>query len=201
VQSGYAERVLKTFGMWDCNPVKTPLDANNRLSKRDCPEVVDPNVHRRYRSIVGCLSYLVNMTRPDLAFSYSQLSKFVQYPGMAHLEAAERVLQYVRGTYDQGISFYDLGPDKRNILGGWVDSDFASDIDSRKSMTGYLMSLNGGPISWKSLRQGGVTLSSSEAEFVAASQAGQEVVYLRALLRGFEYTQKGPTEIWEDNVS
>ncbi len=80
------------------NPVKTPLDANNRLSKRDCPEVVDPNVHRRYRSIVGCLSYLVNMTRP------------------VHLEAAERVLQYLRATYDQGISYYDLGPDKRNKL-------------------------------------------------------------------------------------
>ncbi len=151
--------------------------------------MVDPNVHRRYHSIVGCLSYLVNMTRPDLAFSYSHLSKFVQYPGMTHLEAAERVLQYVRGTYDQGISFYDLGPDKRNKLGGWVDSDFASDIDSRKSMTGYLMSLNGGPISLKSSRQG-------EPEFVEASQAGQEVVYLRVLLRGFGYTQKGPTEIW-----
>ncbi len=101
--------------------------------------MIDPNVHRRYRSIVGCLSYLVNMTRPDLAFSYSQLSKFVQYPGMAHLEAAERVLQYLRGTYDQGISFYDLSPDKRNKLGGW--------------------------------------------------------------LRGFGYTQKGPTEIWEENAS
>ncbi len=163
--------------------------------------MVDPNVHRRYHSIVGCLSYLVNMTRPDLAFSYSQMSKFVQYPGMAHLEDAERVLQYLRGTYDQGISFYDLGPDKRNKLGGWVDSDFASDIDSRKSMTGYLMSLNGGPISWKSSRQGGVTLRSSETEFVAASQAGQEVVYLGALFRGFGYTQKDPTEIWEDNAS
>ena len=73
--------------------------------------MVDPNVHRRYHSIVGCLSYLVNMTRPDLAFSYSQLSKFVQYPGMVHLETAECVLQYVRATYDQGISYYDLGPD------------------------------------------------------------------------------------------
>ena len=175
VQSGYAECVLKTLGMWDYHPVKTPLDANNRLSKRDFPEAVDPNLHRRYRSIVGCLSCLVNMTRPDSAFSYSQLSKFVQYPGMVHLEAAERVLQYVRATYDQGISYYDLGPDKRNKLGGWVDSDFASDIDSRKSMTGYLMSLNGGPISRKSSRQDGVTLSSSEAEFVEASQAGQEV--------------------------
>jgi hypothetical protein len=98
------------------NPVKTPLDDNNRLSKRDCPEVVDPNVHRRYRSIVGCLSYLVNMTRPDLVFTYSHLSKFVQYPGMVHLEAAERVLQYLRASYDQGISYYDLGPDKRNKL-------------------------------------------------------------------------------------
>ena len=82
VQSGYAERVLKTFDMWDCHPVKTPLDANNQLSKRDCPEVVDPNVHRRYHSIVGCLSYSVNMTQPD-----------------------------------QGISYYDLGPDKKNKLG------------------------------------------------------------------------------------
>ena len=79
----------------------------------------------------------------------------------------------------------DLGTDKRNKLGGWVDSDFASDADSRKSMTGYLMSLNGGPISWKSSRQGGVTLSSIETEFVVASQAGQEVVYLRVLLKDF----------------
>jgi hypothetical protein len=141
------------------------------------------------------------MTRPDLAFSYSQLSKFVQYPGMVHLETAECVLQYVRATYDQGISYYDLGPDNRKKLDVWVDIDFAIDIDSRKSMTGYLMSLNGGPISWKSSRQDGVTLSSSEAEFVVVSQTSQEVVYLRTLLRGFGYTQRGPTEIWEHNVS
>jgi hypothetical protein len=64
------------------------------------------------------------MTRPDLAFSYSQPSKFVQYPGTVQLEAADHVLQYVRATYNQGISYYYLGPDKRNKLGGWVDSDF-----------------------------------------------------------------------------
>jgi hypothetical protein len=63
------------------------------------------------------------------------------------------------------------------------------------------MVLNGGPISWKASRESGVTLSSSEAEFVAASQAGQEVLYLRALLKGFAYLQHGPTEIWEDNAS
>ena len=105
VQRGYAERVLKTFGMWDCKPCATPLDSNSRLSMKDCPQVVDPALHRRYRSITGCLSYLVNMTRPDLAFAYSQLSKFVQYRGVVHFQAAERVLLYARGTYDQGIRF------------------------------------------------------------------------------------------------
>ena len=74
-------------------------------------------------------------------------------------------------------------------------------IDTRKFVTGYLMVLNGGPVSWKASRQGGVTLRSSETEFVAASQAGQEVLYLRALLEGFAYLQYGPTEIWEDNES
>ena len=100
---------------------------------------------------------------------------------MVHLQTAERVLQYVCGTYDQGITYRDLGAEVKNKQIGWVDSDFGSDPDTRKSMTGYLMSLNGGAISWRSSRQGGVTLSSSEAEFVVASQADQEVVYLREL--------------------
>ena len=68
IQAVYDERVLRVFNMWDCNPVATPMDPNVRLSKLDCLEVVDPLLHRKYRSIVGCLSYLVNMTRPDLAF-------------------------------------------------------------------------------------------------------------------------------------
>jgi len=77
------------------------------------------------------LSYLVNMTRPDLAFAYSQLSKFVQYPGVIHLEATERVLQYLRTTHYQGITYYDPGPVMQNELAGWVDSDIGSDVDAR----------------------------------------------------------------------
>jgi hypothetical protein len=130
VQKGYAERVFKTFGMWDCKPCGTPLDANSRLSKADCPQVVDPALHRRYRRITGCLSYLVNMTRPDLAFAYSQLNKFIQFPGVVHPQAAERVLQDVRGTYDQGITYCDLWLKSRTNI-GWVDSDYRSDPDTR----------------------------------------------------------------------
>ena len=73
------------------------------------------------------------------------------------MQAAERVLQYVCGTYDQGITYFDPGDETKNKLIGWVDSDsrVERDPDTRKSMTAYLMSLNGGAISWRSSRQGG----------------------------------------------
>jgi hypothetical protein len=90
VQAGYPKRVLRTFGMLDCIPALTPLDRNVRLTKRDSPEAADPRLHGQMRSTVGYLSYLVNMTRPDLAFTYSQLSKLVQSLGPVHLAAAER---------------------------------------------------------------------------------------------------------------
>jgi len=104
-----------------------------------------------------------------MAFAYGQLSLFLHNPGPVHMAAAERALAYVRGTHDQGLSYSDPGADNHNVLTGWVDNDFAVDSDTRRSVTGYIMSLNGAPISWCSCRQGGVTLSSSEAEYVAAS--------------------------------
>jgi hypothetical protein len=205
VQTAYAERLLKTFDMWDAHPVQTPLEPGKRLVKADCPAVPDPALQRRYRAIVGSLGYLVQMTRADLAFAFSQLSQFLHAPGEAHMAAAMRTLAYLRGTYDAGLTYCDPGPDpgpaRRDVLYGWVDSDFAADPDTRRSMTGYLMALNGGPISWRSCRQGGVTISSSEAEFVAASHAAQENIYLRSLLAGFGFPQRQATEIWEDNAA
>lgn len=169
-QKVYAERVLRLYGMWGCVTVKTPMEPGTRLSKADCPQHVDPALHRRYQGIIGHLSFLVSCTRPDMVFAYTELSKFVQYPGVKHLRAAERTLQYLMGTYDAGITYWRLDPERRNSLEGWVDSDYAADPYTRRSVTGYVMSINGCPVSWKAKRQGCVTLSSSEAEFVAASQ-------------------------------
>jgi hypothetical protein len=106
---------------------------------------------------VGHLAFLVAITRPDLSFTLSELSKFVQYPGAVHMKAAERALQYVKGTLDAGITYTDLGDTRRNVLEGWVDSDYASDPDTRRSVTGFVMSLNGGPVSWRARRQACVT--------------------------------------------
>eukprot|EP00961_Rhodomonas_salina_P279212 3771945-Rhodomonas_salina.1 len=112
-----------------------------------------------------------------------------------------RVLQYLRGTFELGLTYSNLGPECRNILQGWVDSDYASDPDTQKSAIRYVLSLNNAPISWKVKRQDCVTLSSAEAEYVAASMAGQEVIYLRAMLQGFGHDQLKPTVVWEDNTA
>jgi hypothetical protein len=197
----YAKKILQIYDSWDVKPVDTQLVAGVRLTNADCPEFVDPDLHRRYRGITGHLSFLVTMTRCDLAFAYTELSKFVQRPGKEHMQAAARVLQYLRGTFEDGLVYSDPGPDRRNIMGGWVDSDYASDPDSHKLVTGYVISLNNAPISWKAKRQDCVTLSSAEAEYVAASMCGQEVVYLRAMLRGFGQEQIEKTKIWEDNAA
>ena len=129
-QSGYAEKILRTYGMWDCKPVTTPLKPGVRLSKKDSPEFVDPALHRRYRGLVGHISFLMAMTRPDLAFAYSEISKFVQYPGAVHMEAAKHVLRYIKGTVNNSITYSDVGDNRRGVLSAWVDSDYAADPDT-----------------------------------------------------------------------
>ena len=89
--------------------------------------------------------------------SYSELSKYVQNPGKAHMDAAHHVLRYLRGTYDQAI-VYERIDVLANTLWGWVDSDWAADLDSRRSHTGYILMLSGGAVSWKSRRQDCVSL-------------------------------------------
>jgi hypothetical protein len=95
--------------------------------------------------LVARLVPFLHLELPDLAFAYSQFSKFVQSPGPVHLAAAERALAYVRGTYNEGITYCDPGEERRNKLTGWVDSDFQSysrprclrviyDIDYRLSL-------------------------------------------------------------------
>eukprot|EP00961_Rhodomonas_salina_P239555 3236260-Rhodomonas_salina.1 len=109
------------------------------------------------------------------------------------MDQAEHVLRYLLGTTDKGLTWSDPGAERRNVLMGWVDSDFAADPDTLCSVTGYVVSLNNGPVAWKAKRQACTTLSSAEAEFVAASLCSQEVIYLSS--------QLSPTTIYEDNAS
>jgi hypothetical protein len=199
-QKHYAEDILRTYGFWGSLPLATMLPPHTRLSKDDCDPTPERAFHLRYRGIVGSLGYLVNMTRPDLAFAYSELSKYVQRPGKAHMAAAEHTLRYLRGTFDKSLRFSRDCPIV-DTPWGWVDSDWAGDTDTRRSHAAYIIMMNGGPISWKSRRQDSVALSTSEAEYMAASEVGKEILYLRAILRDVGYAQTAPTNIYEDNLA
>ena len=97
MQTAYTERLLRTFDMWD--EVYT-VASGTRPVKADCSDTPSPTLQRRYRSIVGSIGYLVQMTRCDMAFAYGQLSLLLHNPGPVHMAAAERALAYVRGTHD-----------------------------------------------------------------------------------------------------
>jgi len=140
------------------------------------------------------------MTRPDLAWAYSELSKYVQFPGKKRITCL-RPNTFCAIFAALGISLRGTH-ENPNVLWGWVDADWAGDTDTRQSHTGYILMMNGGPISWKSQRQDNVSLSTSEAEFVAASLAGQEVVRLRETLTDFGFSQNKATLLYdEDNLA
>ena len=103
-QKHYAENILSTVGFWDADPILPP---HSRLSKEDCDPSPDRTLHLRYRGIVGSLGYLVNTTRPDLAFAYSELSKYVDSAGLPHMHAAEHALRYLR-TFDKSFQISRL---------------------------------------------------------------------------------------------
>jgi len=180
--------MYQKYGQWNVTPPKTPMMPDTRLTVDDCPDVyVDPHFHAQYRGIVGSLGWIVGMTRLNCFFAHAFLSRFAQYPGLGHMQAALRVLAYLRTTIDQCLVFTRTGIASlnHNRLWGWVDADYAGCQDTRRSHTGYVLMLNGAAISWRSKRQATVSLSSGESEFIAVSQCGQEVVYLGEILKEF----------------
>ena len=133
-----------------------------------------------YRAAVGALIYLMICTRPDIAFPISRLSKFVAKPGTKHAAALKHLFCYLRGTIDIGISFSapnSLSNPHPQLI-GYSDSNFATDLDNRRSTSGFVFLLNGGPISWKSKQQSLVTSSTHDAEYVGLVIASYEVIWL-----------------------
>jgi hypothetical protein len=144
------------------------------------PQLKAEMADKPYRGLVGSLLFAVVCTRPDLAQAVSVLCRFQQDPGPEHWKAAKRALRYAVGTAPIGLTFG--GNNNVFELIGWCDADFAGDTDSRRSTTGYVFYLCGGIISFKSMLQKAVTLSTCEAEYDAAAQAAREAVWTLALL-------------------
>jgi len=178
--------------MLNCNPSPTPMNTNEKLVLDDGTGSVNASY---FRSLVGGLNYLSH-TRPDIAFSVSLISRFMHSPSKQHLGAAKRILRYVAGTISYGI-WYSKVSDFRLI--GFTDSDWAGNLENRRSTSGSVFSLGSGAISWSSRKQDTIALSSSEAEYMAATSAGCQAIWLRKLLVDLQQEQIGSTEIWCDN--
>ena len=141
-QHKFAKDLLATAGLSSYKSTVTPLPLNLQLSCIEGTLLLDATY---YRSMVGKLNFLTH-TRPDLAYSVQHLSQFMQQPREPHLQALHHTVSYVAHTVGQGILL--KGSDKL-VLQAFSDSDWASCIDSRKSVSGYVLQLGQSPISWK----------------------------------------------------
>ena len=201
-QPGYTRKVLERFGMTDCHPVATPMEPGAiKVLDRAYKEVKDSPVESkadktRYQEAIGSLMHLMVSTRPDIAYAVGRLSRYCQNPTEVHWKAAKQVFQYLKGSTERGIRF-----GKGEGLTGASDSSFADDLIERKSTAAYVFLLNGGAITWASKKTPVVALSSTEAEYMAATAAAREEAWVSRQLAELGIKQTGPTRIDMDNQS
>ena len=191
-QKKYAVDILKKFKMENSKPVSTPVEEKLKLTRGNGGKRVNPTY---YKSLIGSLRYLT-ATRPDIVFGVGLLSRFI--PRDYHLQGAKRILRYIKGTLTDGI-FYANNDDVKLV--GYTDSDWAGDLETRKSTSGYAFHLGSGAVSWSSKKQPVVALSTAEAEYIAATSCATQAVWLRRILEVMHQKQNTPTEIFCDNKS
>lgn len=173
------EHMLETFNMQNCRGVSNPLAPGTALPKLDQTEKkCESHNQMPYRQRVGSLLHLANTTGPDIAFATGYLSRFLEKPGDEHWQAAKLVLRYLSHTKAVVVTFSKWD---NAGLHGYTDSDFAGDRESRKSVSGFLFSMEGGAVSSRSEKQDLTAQSTLEADFVAMSFAVREIVWLQRL--------------------
>uniref|UniRef100_A0AAV1U9T2 Reverse transcriptase Ty1/copia-type domain-containing protein n=1 Tax=Peronospora matthiolae TaxID=2874970 RepID=A0AAV1U9T2_9STRA len=196
-QRRYVDDILKRFGMDDCKAVASPVDMSSRLVSSDATTKVDAP----FREAVGALMHLATATRPDIAFGVGYVSRFMENPQEEHWVAVKRIFRYLQGTKTHGICYK---PSARIDFRGYSDADWAGDLTDRKSTSGYTFMLLGAPVSWGSKKQPSVSLSTTEAEYIALSLAIQEGKWIHRLLCEIVMAanEEGPElMIHEDNQS
>jgi hypothetical protein len=202
-QKQYIVDILKRYGMDKCSTVDTPMNPGLRLSRDQCPKTYEEAQEMKdipYISAVGSIMYLAMMTRPDIAETASVLARYNSNPGIAHWKAVKHLLRYLAGTLDMELCL-GADPDCDELIRAYSDADHGGNKDNGKSTTGYLIKVGSGVVSWSSKLQPIVTLSTTEAEYVAACAAGKEIRWMQKLLGELGYTVPMPTTLFMDNQS
>lgn len=191
-QYSYIKKILRKFNMDDANTISTPSDCNTYLTKStDEDEVQYP-----FRQAVGSLMFAAIVSRPDISYAVGEVSKFTDSPRNCHVHALKRIFRYLKATMSHYIEYKSNNSFK---FEGFTDADFARDIDTRRSTTGYVFLINDSAITWRSHRQKTVALSTTEAECMAACEGAKEALWLQQLLADIGYFQNSPTVLNVDN--
>jgi len=187
-QRQYIDMILQRFGFQDCHTVSTPLEPGAQLISNPTPNLTDDE--SLYRSILGSIMYLMLCTRPDLAFAVGKLSKFNANPSSEHMKALKRLLRYISKTRDHALHFGPYDSHSKPTPFVFSDADWAGDKDNRRSTGAYICTISdtkaNSPhtaVSWSSKQQSTVALSSTEAEYMALTQACKEAMWVRRFMR------------------
>ncbi|CAM8977434.1 unnamed protein product [Rhodiola kirilowii] len=191
-QHKYAMDLLSETGLLACKPSVTPMDIKQKLAISTAPALSDPT---EYRRLVGKLVYL-NVTRPDISFSVHLLSQFLAAPTADHLQAANRVLRFIKNAPGQGLFYPAAAP---LHLEGFCDADWASCPISRRSTSGYCIKLGPSLISWRTRKQSTVSRSSAESEYRAMAHTCCELVWIAGVLKDLRIPVCTPIVLHCDN--
>ncbi|ESX02669.1 Polyprotein (gag/pol) of Ty/Copia retrotransposon [Ogataea parapolymorpha DL-1] len=192
--SSYLTSILQDFGLDTCNPVTTVSTTTEWVSDHDVP-LTDPTL---FRSMVGKLLFAANTARPDITFTVAKLSRYLKQPSQNHLTIAKHVLRYLKGTIDDGITYTRTSSVE---LKGFCDADWGGILEDRTSTTGYIFMLANGPISWKSKKQNSIATSTTEAEYMAMSDAVKELLWLKQLMKELSVLGSYVPILFGDNTS
>ena len=181
-QEHYAEKILEHFKNYSNGTAQSPVDPQLHLTANSGESVLQVE----YARVIGSLMYLTNCTRPDLAHSVNVLSRYTSNPGHNHWKGITRVLNYVRQTQSYGLNFGRYPA----VLEGYSDANWISDSKNSKSTSGYVFTLGGAAVSWKSSKQTLLARSTMESEFIALDKAAEEAEWLRNFLEDVPMWEK-----------
>ncbi|KAJ9561968.1 hypothetical protein OSB04_007128 [Centaurea solstitialis] len=191
-QRKYVLDLLAETGMLNCRPVDTPIETNHKLTIH--PDQVPTN-KERYQRLVGKLIYLSH-TRPDIAYAVSVVSRFMHAPSKDHMEAAYRILRYLKASPGKGLFF---GKNQSNQVTGYTDADWSGDRMDGKSTSGYFTFVGGNLVTWRSKKQKVVARSSAEAEYRGMVHGVCELIWIKRILRDLGIDHPDPLSLRCDN--